>query len=71
MTPDMGSTDTVMDFEDNLDRISLRVFGIPDAAAALAGATESGGNVMLDLGNAQMLTISGTRIAALADDLIL
>ena len=71
MTLGAMSTDTILDFEDNVDSIALRAFGFADANAALAMATQEGGQVVFDLGNGQRLTIFSISIAALADDLIL
>lgn len=71
MALDAGSADAILDFGDNVDAIALRAFGFSDAASALAGASEVAGNVTLDLGNGQSLTIFNATIAALSDDLIL
>jgi Ca2+-binding RTX toxin-like protein len=62
-------TDTVTDFQDDVDTIEFFGYGFADAAAALALATEIGPNVVFDFGAGDIVTIQGTTKAALADDI--
>ena len=66
-----SGTDRVMDFQDNID--SLAILGIAAANsvdAALARATEVGGNVVFQFSATDSLTVLNTTKLALADDLI-
>lgn len=62
--------DTVVIFEDGIDRINLTSFGLTEAQV-LAAATETAGNVEIALGGASVLVILNTTEAALAGDFLL
>lgn len=62
--------DLVSDFQDNVDVIELRDFGINNFAQARTYATQSGNHVVFDFGEGDSLTVRNTTINALADDMI-
>ena len=62
--------DTVADFRDDVDAISLRDFGFADVAEALEAASNRGGDVVFALGHGDRLTVADTTRSALADDLL-
>lgn len=61
--------DRITDFEDNVDTIRLLNFGISNFTQASSYATEAGGNVIFDFGSGDTLTVNGTTLAALSNDL--
>ena len=62
--------DVVLDFQNNVDTIQLRDFGISSFAQARAHATQQGADVVFNLGDGDVLTIRGATIGQLADDMI-
>ncbi|MEB8385784.1 hypothetical protein OO012_00970 [Rhodobacteraceae bacterium KMM 6894] len=63
--------DIIKDFENNVDTIELDNFAFANTAAALAIATEAGGNVIFDFGEDGMLIIDNATIAQLGNDLVI
>lgn len=63
--------DVVKDFQDNRDRLDLTAFGFADTAAALTGAVETGGNLILNLGTGQSITLEGITLLQIQDDLLI
>ena len=60
---------TITDFQDNLDTIDLRGFGFASVAQAQGFAAQAGNNVVYTFDDGELLTVRGTTIAALNDDL--
>ncbi len=58
--------DLILDFTPGLDVIRLEGFDVADAAAALAGARQSGTRVLLDLGGGDSLALRDLDLAQLA-----
>jgi len=66
-----SGADRVMDFQDNIDRLSITGIGAANTAEkALALAVETSGNVVFQLSATDSLTVLNTTKLALADDLI-
>ena len=65
---DGGGHDTITDFTDDLDVIVVRDLG--DAAEILDHATQRGADVLFDFGGGDTLTVLGTTIGALSDDIL-
>ncbi|MFV0299425.1 MAG: hypothetical protein ACK5IP_00810, partial [Paracoccus sp. (in: a-proteobacteria)] len=69
--------DLIADFQDDIDRISLRGHGLADYAALRALGTEQDldGDARLDtvfdFGNGHTLTVMDTSLNALKDDVLL
>lgn len=64
--------DQITDFEDGVDKILFdRDIGISSVNDILDFATQSNGDVVFDFGNGDILTITGTTIGAVSDDLLL
>jgi Ca2+-binding RTX toxin-like protein len=62
--------DTITDFEDGIDKLDLSDFGFASAAEALARANETGGDVVFDFGNGDVLTVENISRAALENDIL-
>jgi Ca2+-binding RTX toxin-like protein len=62
--------DIIADFEDGIDRLDLSAFGFASAAEALARANETGGDVVFDFGNGDVLTVENISRAALENDIL-
>jgi Ca2+-binding RTX toxin-like protein len=62
--------DVVLDFQNDVDTIQLRDFGISSFAQARTHATQQGADVVFNLGDGDVLTIRGATIGQLADDMI-
>jgi len=66
-----SGADRVMDFQDNIDTLSILGFVAANTVdKALGFATETGGNVVFHLSATDFLTVLNTTKLALADDLI-
>ena len=65
-----GNQDRIKDFQNNIDTIELRGFGVSNFAQARERATQNGEDVIFDLGNGDRLIVENTTINALADDVI-
>ena len=66
-----GDRDTIADFADDIDRIRLGDgFGFASAAEALGFAEQVGGNVVFSFGGGEALTVLGTTVGKLEDDLL-
>lgn len=66
-----SGADRVMDFQDDIDTLSLTGFaGVTSVDIALSRATEISGNVVFQLNATDSLTVLNTTKLALADDLI-
>ncbi len=63
--------DLVTDFQDDQDTLQFNNLGLTDAADALSHASQLGANVVFDFGDGDTLTINGTTIAALSDDILI
>jgi Ca2+-binding RTX toxin-like protein len=66
-----AENDRIMDFENNVDTISLANFSFANVADALAIAQQDGGDVVFDFGTGGSLTVENTTISSLTDDLAL
>jgi Ca2+-binding RTX toxin-like protein len=62
--------DSISGFQNGVDKIDLSRFNLTEAQV-LAAATEVGGNVVIDLGNGDVLTVLKTTEAILSGDFIL
>lgn len=62
-------TDVVRDFIDDSDTLDLKAHG--DTAAVLARATQSGADVVFSFSTGDSVTVLGTTIAALSDDILI
>lgn len=63
--------DTVMDFQDGVDKIRVLDFaGVNNFTQASTYASQSGAHVVFDFGGGDTLTVRNTTLAALADDMI-
>ncbi|MDF1718240.1 MAG: M10 family metallopeptidase [Antarcticimicrobium sp.] len=60
--------DTIADFQNNKDSIQFNKLG--DVDAVLTAATQVGDDVLFDFGGSGTLTVLGTTIGALSDDII-
>jgi Ca2+-binding RTX toxin-like protein len=66
-----AGADTVTDFADDVDAIRFgRALGLDSVAEARAHAEEVGGDVVFSFGGGDVLTVVGTDLAALSDDLL-
>ncbi len=64
--------DVVLDFEDNLDTITLHGFaGVQTVSAALHHAAQVGADVVFDFGLGDSLTLRATSLAMLSNDLVI
>lgn len=61
-------SDTVIDFEDDVDRLVIGGFNFIEAGDALVFASEVNGDVVFDFGNGDVLTVLGSNLIDLADD---
>ena len=66
-----AGADTITDFRDDVDTIRLGDgFGLASVSQALAMGEEVGRDVVFDFAGGETLTVRGTSLAALADDLV-
>lgn len=65
-----GDTDRIKGFQDNIDVIELRNFGLDDFAQVRAQATQNGDDVVINLGGGDRLIIEDIELGALRDDMI-
>jgi Ca2+-binding RTX toxin-like protein len=66
-----SAADMITDFQDDIDLIRLGDgFGFSSAAQALGFADEVGDDVVFTFSGGQSLTLLGTNLAALMDDLM-
>ncbi|MCF6232297.1 MAG: M57 family metalloprotease [Rhodobacteraceae bacterium] len=63
-----GDKDNIFDFQDNTDEIRITGFG--SKSDILAKADNVGGNVVIDFGDGDRLTIHNTTVAAISDDIL-
>lgn len=63
-------SDTVTDFQDNVDTVRLLGYGITTFAQASGYATQSGADVVFNFGDGDTLTIRNSILSTLADDMI-
>ncbi len=63
-----GDRDIIKDFADDVDEI--RITGLGSKAAVLAKAADVGGDVVFDFGGGDTLTVLGTTVAAISDDIL-
>jgi Ca2+-binding RTX toxin-like protein len=63
--------DQINDFENNIDRIDLRDFGLSGTTEAFSYATESGGHIEFDFGNGDILTVLNMSESYLTNDLLI
>ena len=64
--------DRICDFQDNIDQIELQGFaGVTSVAQALGFATQVGRDVVFNFSASDALTVVGSTLAALRDDLVI
>ena len=62
--------DVILDFENNIDTISVSGFGITTWAKAKTFATQVDGDVVFDFGSGDILTVRNITISALSNDMV-
>ncbi|AUQ66364.1 calcium-binding protein [Phaeobacter inhibens] len=62
--------DQINDFQNNIDTIELRGFGLSSVSDAMSHAYQSGSRVVFDFGSGDKLVVLDTNLAALQDDII-
>lgn len=62
--------DQIEDFENNIDTIELRGFGLSSISDAMSHAYQSGSRVVFDFGSGDKLVVLDTNLSALQDDII-
>ncbi|MCF6232298.1 MAG: M10 family metallopeptidase C-terminal domain-containing protein [Rhodobacteraceae bacterium] len=65
---DGDGKDTIKDFQDNIDEI--RIVGQGSETSILARASDVGGDVVIDFGGGDILTIQNTTVAEITDDIL-
>jgi Ca2+-binding RTX toxin-like protein len=69
--PSAGGTHRITDFQDGIDTLDLRAFGLSDPAAARTEGGDTGtGDVLFDLGHGLSLLLDNITMAQLSDDLL-
>ena len=64
-------SDTVIGFENNIDKLDLTGFGFTDTNQTLATATNHGSDVRFDFSDDDFLFVQNMTLAQFTDDLIL
>ncbi|WP_282053262.1 calcium-binding protein [Phaeobacter inhibens] len=62
--------DQINDFQNNIDTIELRGFGLSSVSDAMSHAYQSGSRVVFDFGSGDKLVVLDTNLSALQDDII-
>ncbi len=65
-----GDSDTIKDFQDDLDMLLLTRLGLADADDALSHASEINGNVVFDFGDGDILKVVNMTKTDLSDDIL-
>jgi serralysin len=66
-----GGRDSIEDFQDGVDRILLRGFGLVDTAAALSLAVQVGADVVFTFGDGSVLTLRDSLLPEVNDEVLL
>ncbi len=62
--------DVIRDFEDDIDMIDLREFGVSNFSEAQAYASQNGDNTVFDFGDGDVLVVRNIEINELSDDMV-